>query len=94
MKISHMFNKKESYIAFFLIFFLLFTSFIFYRVVKFQVRILIFNKKQEPDKIEQRKKDIEKEIERLSQESNFRIFTKIQELLASLRKSWISQANL
>ena len=93
MKISHMFNKKESYIAFFLIFFLLFTLYIFTEFVNSQVKDINIQQEQENlNKIEQRKKDIEKEIERLSQEKvdYQKSLQKIQELLASAEKELAS----
>lgn len=93
MKISHMFNKKESYIAFFLIFFLLFTLYIFTEFVNSQAKDINIQQEQENlNKIEQRKKDIEKEIERLSQEKvdYQKSLQKIQELLASAEKELAS----
>lgn len=93
MKISHMLNKKESYIAFFLIFFLLLTLYIFTEFVNSQVKDINIQQEQENlNKIEQRKRDIEKEIERLAQEKvdYQKSLQKIQELFVSAEKELAS----
>ena len=93
MKTSHKIYNKEFYIAFFLIFFVLSTLFIFTEFVNAQTKDINIQQEQENlNKIEQRKKDIEKEIERLTQEKvdYQKSLQKIQELLSSAEKELVS----
>lgn len=89
MKISYNLNRKEYHMAFSLIFLILFIFLIFTELGIAQEKEVNIQQEQENlNKIEQRKKDIEKEIERLKQEKvdYQKSLEKIQELLASAEK--------